>query len=214
LPSPGLLSITMQGIALNLILIVMILGAGGCADKLIDVDATSARQHDEFVSAAYDHFKDGLILTDINEGLDLLWRASFRNGRVYKENLALILPEGVLITPNNANTRNRARLSTYQKIIDGEKLFVIYQGRRYEVLAIIHTHPDGLPIPAPRFDFQYAFLGIHNFVISRNHIYDAFKDKKGNEIFRRIGDRTSTDMILAVLRNDAITSRWQTHYSY
>jgi hypothetical protein len=186
-----------------------------CADKLVDIDAAdTTKTEEQFLSSSYNHFKDGLVVNDIDEGVDLLWRASFRNGRVYKENLGLLIHQGLLIAPNEMNTRNRARLSIYRKTIEDGKLFVLYKEQQHQVFAILHTHPEGPPVPSPRHDFQYASMGIHNFVISRNHIYDAFKDKKGNEVFRRIGDRSSTDMILAVIKNELIDSEWKTHYSY
>jgi hypothetical protein len=184
-----------------------------CADHVYE-NSHTAKAKDDFVSATYNHFEGGLIVSDIDEGIDLLWRASFKNGRPYKENLGFLIPEGLLITPNASNSPNNARLSVYRKVIEDEKLWVNYNGHFYQVLAILHTHPHpaDLQTPSPRHDFQYGFMGIHNFIISRNHIYDAYKDKKGNEVFRTIGNRHAGSIILAIAKNENIATR-QTYYS-
>jgi hypothetical protein len=200
--------------ALKFVLFMTSISMTNCAEKLVNADADITKKKEQFLSSYYNHFKDGLIVKDIAEGVELLWRASFKNGYVYKENLGLLLHEGLLIAPNELNTRNRTRLSIYNKSIKDGKLFVLYNGHQHQVLAILHTHPEGTPIPSPRHDFQYAYIGIHNFVISQGDIYDAFKDKKGNEVFRRIGDRSATEMILAVINNEPIDSEWQTHHLY
>jgi hypothetical protein len=189
---------------LKFALCIISLSMTNCAEKLFTIDAGITKKEAQFLSGAYNHFKEGLIVHDIDEGVDLLWRASFKNGTVYKENLGFLIHEGLLIAPNEMNTRSTSRLGIYNQIIEDGKLFVLYKGHQYQVLAILHTHPGGNAIPSPRYDFQYSYLGIHNFVISQNHIYDAFKDKRGNEVFRSIGDRTSTQMILTVLRKGRI----------
>lgn len=88
-------------------------------------------------------------------------------------------------------------LSALQLSIDGRKLYVKFEGNFVEVLGIIHTHPDihCLPQPSPRNDYQYAFLGIHNYVMDHHNLFDGFKDTKGNEVFTRLGPRTAYHMI-------------------
>jgi hypothetical protein len=194
------------------IVAVLIALFAGCSERLLDVDTEKAQQKHKlhFVSARYNHFADGLIIPDINEGADLLWRASFKNGIVYKENLAFLIAEGLLITPNESYSSASANLSVYATIIENGKLMVLYKQRAYAVLGIVHTHPGyGPPKPTPRYDFQFGYMGVHNFIISRNDIYDAIKDKAGKEMFRRIGARGESHMILAAVRNEPIKSKWQ-----
>ena len=125
-----------------------------------------------------------------------MWRASFRYGKPYKENMGFILPHGILVAPNKNNTSTSAVLAVYPKWVEDGKLLLLYKENIYQVLAIVHTHPhSSMPEPAPLYDFQYCFMGIHNFVISHHHIFDAWKDKNGNEMFRIIGKRTEYERI-------------------
>jgi hypothetical protein len=181
-----------------------------CADHLYE-NGHTAKAKDDFVSATYNHFEGGLIVTDIDEGIDLLWRASFKNGWPYKENLGFLIPEGLLIAPNVANSPTHAKLSVYSAILEHGKLMLNYNGRYYQVLAILHTHPSGISTPTPRKDFQFGFMGIHNFIISRHRIYDAFKNKKGREVFKCIGNRDSGKMILEITQKEVLASGKTSH---
>jgi hypothetical protein len=169
--------------------------------------ATGNRQR-FFPSEAYNHFEGGKLFTDVQEGLDVMWKASFRYGKPYKENLGFILPHGILVAPNKDNTRSTAAISVYPKWVEYGKLLLLYNGNIYEVLAIVHTHPQPvLQEPTPLYDFQYCFMGIHNFVISRQHIFDAWKDKDGNETFRILGKRTEYERIVGAMRNEIVRGR-------
>jgi hypothetical protein len=56
-----------------------------------------------------------------------------------------------------------------------------------EVLAFVHTHPNSVAVnePTSKKDYQFAYLGIHNYIISHHYFYDAFYDTYGNEVFDR-----------------------------
>jgi len=155
---------------------------------------TQKREHrDRFVSASFNHFEDGILFTDIELGLTILWQASFKNGATYKENLGFFVTGGLLILPNKLNTYKSARLNALPNRIEDNKLYVLFDGNYLQIRAIIHTHPDNYSLhePAPRYDYQYGYLGIHNYVIDHVYLLDAYKDEKGNEIFQRLGRRNA-----------------------
>ena len=143
------------------------------------------------VSESFKHFEGGTLFSDVELGLDILWKTSIRKNGPYKENLAFFVEEGLLIVPNKHNTYETAVLGALPLEVIEDELFVVYRERKLKVLGIIHTHPYGSPEPAPRRDFQYSYLGIHNFVMSRFDLYDGYKTKTGREISYRLGSRTS-----------------------
>lgn len=162
-----------------------------------EVQLSSHLRQNEFLSLSYNHFKDGVLFTDIQTGLEVLWSASFNDGQVYKENLGVFIPAGLLIFPNTGNTPRSSKLSALPQVIRDKKLFVLFNGEFHEVLAIIHSHPDlnSLPMPSPQRDYQFCYLGIHNYVMDFNNLFDAFKNDRGEEIFVRLGTRTAYTMI-------------------
>lgn len=144
---------------------------------------------DKFPSLTYNHFKEGVLFSNVEFGLGLLWAASFKNGRPYKENLGYFVPGGLLILPNKDNTVKSSRLTTLPSQIKDNKLVVLFEGNYLPVLGIIHTHPDlyCLRMPAPKNDFQFGYLGIHNYILGYLDLFDAYKDSMGNEIFTVLG---------------------------
>jgi len=131
------------------------------------------------------------MFADIETGLDVLWRASFKKNNAFKENLAYFVRGGLLILPNHQNTCCSARLSALQVTVCDNELFVRFKDEWLEVFAIIHTHPERytLPMPSPGKDYQFCYTGIHNYVMDRWNLYDAYKDSNGNECYRRLGSR-------------------------
>jgi hypothetical protein len=139
-----------------------------------------------------DDVEYGLNTPDVEYGLNVLWNRSFRNGQVYKENLGFFTPDGLLIAPNMMNTTHSSSygFNYFEKEIKDKKLFVKWGNQKLQVLGIIHTHPNRSSIqkPTPRNDFQYGFMGIHNYVMSTYYIYDAFI-KNGREYDPILGRR-------------------------
>jgi len=164
--------------------------------KTISVPVVGTLNERTFLSEYYNHFEGGVLFTDVEFGLSVLWNASFKNGRVYKENLGYIVPAGLLILPNADNTRRSSRLDA-TLYTDERKLYTKCLGFTMQVLAIVHTHPDktGLSEPAPENDYQYAFIGLHNYVISTYDLYDAFYNSRGEEKFVRLGPNKSFSKI-------------------
>jgi len=153
--------------------------------------------HDRFVSAEFFSFEEGVLFSDIEAGLSILWEASFRNGEGYKENLGFFISGGLLILPNTDNTYKSARLNALPNLVKDNKLFVKYKGSFIEVLGIIHTHPDihSLRMPSPRNDYQFCYLGIHSYVMSHFDLFDAYIDAFGGETYKRLGPRDSFGLI-------------------
>ena len=147
------------------------------------------------VSALYNNFEGGVLFYDIHEGLDILWQAGLKKNRPFKEHLAFAVWEGVLICPNAGNTLQSASLASLPLKIEGNKLFVLFEGKYREVLGIIHTHVTGSPTPSPRTDFQFGYLGIHNYVMSYLDLYDAYRDTRGREVTKRLGPRWAYDKL-------------------
>jgi hypothetical protein len=157
----------------------------------MEVQSPRFSSQKESISFAYDHFKDGVLFADVEYGLEVLWHASFVGRSVYKENLGVFVPEGLLILPNTGNTPWSSKLSALPNVIRNNRLYIIYNGNHHEVLGIIHSHPDinSLPMPTPRNDYQYCYLGIHNYVMDYANLFDAYKDVRGDEAFVRLGNR-------------------------
>jgi hypothetical protein len=178
---------------MSFLLVLMLFADSACMQRHLatSISEERNRHRDEFPSAAYNHFEGGVLFSDVAFGLNVLWKASFKNGCAYKENLAFFVPGGLLISPNKENTLNSAKLSALSKQVIEKKLFVLYDTILLEVLAIIHTHPDpySKPIPAPRNDYQYCYLGIHNYIMDHHNLFDAYKDAKGRETYKRLGSR-------------------------
>jgi hypothetical protein len=151
------------------------------------------------ISTTYQHFEGGVLFPNVDMGLEILWKASFNNKKPYKENLALFVEGGLLILPNKNNTLNSASFAGFRFIVQENKLFVEHRDELLEVFGIIHTHIDPycLPTPAPKNDYQFGYLGIHNYVMSVRDLYDAFKDAAGNEDYERLGARDSYTRIEA-----------------
>jgi hypothetical protein len=150
-----------------------------------------------FISGFYNHFEGGVLFTDVAFGLDVLWEASFQNGKAYKENLGFFVPGGLVISPNKNNSLDRARMNAfYLKVVDG-KLYITVEDQELQVLGIIHTHPNAqsLRMPTPRSDFQYAFMGIHNYVMGHRDLFDAYKIANGAECYKRLGPRLAYDKL-------------------
>src|SRR5215213_3180057 len=95
-----------------------------------------------FVSATYNHFEGGVLFKDVAVGVDVLWQASFRNGHTYKENVGFFVPEGLVIAPNKENKFDEGKLTAFPLQIINGSLFIRVGDRPFQVLAIIHTHPD------------------------------------------------------------------------
>ncbi|HTF19175.1 MAG TPA: hypothetical protein VK658_13930 [Chryseolinea sp.] len=171
--------------------IVIFMSLIGCSPG--ELTTRSVAERKQFVSEEYNHFEGGVFFSDVAAGLDVLWSASFRYGHTFKENAGFFVPEGLVILPNKNNTFDRASLSAFGlKLIDG-KLFITVHDQNFQVLAIIHTHPDAFsqPMPAPRNDYQFGYLGIHNYVMSRYDLFDAYTDPRGGEFYDRLGGRTA-----------------------
>ena len=172
----------------------------------------SANEKNEFISNVYNHFEGGILFRDVEKGLDILWSASFKGKRVYKENAAFFVPDGLLILPNKENTTRSASLSALPVQIREGKLFVLFEGILMPVLGIVHTHIDGLPEPTPRNDYQYGYTGIHNYIMSYVDLFDAFKNSQGNEVYSRMGSRSSVakivnDLGLGLPSEDALVAK-------
>lgn len=173
----------------------------GISILLIEMTACSYKSLEHFnkpaekksVSEYYHHFENGLIFSDIESGLNVLWEASFKNGKLYKENIGFFVPQGLLILPNKDNTANSSRFSSLYVFTRHKKLWVEHQGSYIEVLGIVHTHPNdwGMNIPTSRSDYQFGYLGIHNYILTHNDLIDAYLDSKGDETYDRLGKRDS-----------------------
>lgn len=187
--------------------LMMVHALSGCSQKVQKAHPAKAIRS---LSTTYNHFDGGVLFADVVEGLDVLWEASFKNGHdLYKENVAFFVPGGLLILPNAENTRRTARLSALQHYVDDGKLFVRFGGHSLEVLGIIHTHPDvfSLHEPAPRNDYSYCYLGIHNYVMDHLYLMDAYKDRFGRETFAILGQRKIyTRMPFAIVQNETSIS--------
>lgn len=162
--------------------------------------------HKEYHSSDFENFANGVLFNDIEFGLNVLWSASFINGRVYKENLGFIVPNGLLIIPNKYNTQYSSKMNSLPLIIQEGKLLVEFQYTFVEVLGIIHTHPNewGVQSPTPTSDYQYSYLGIHNYILSERYLFDAYKDNKGRETFDQIDAMSASTKILATLGNSNV----------
>lgn len=139
-----------------------------CSKK--DFISSDTSHEERFPSASFNHFEGGVLFTDVELGLEVLWQASFKDGNAYKENLGFFVHGGLLILPNKYNTCGTARLSALPTKTDGGKLYVRFAGNDIKVFGMIHTHPDvhTRREPTPRNDYQYCYLGIHNYVMDRS----------------------------------------------
>lgn len=175
---------------------VLLVTITACSNNTIKQNADS-RQKEIFLSEQYEHFNNGVLFPDVEMGLNVLWEASFMAGRAYKENLGFFVPGGLLILPNKDNTIHSSRLSALPVFSRDGKLFVEHQGFHLEVYGIIHTHPDewGISGPTPTSDFQFSYLGIHNYILCHYDLLDAYRDVKGNETYVRLGARNAYSKI-------------------
>jgi hypothetical protein len=173
-------------------LFLMVLSLSCCSKEFADV-RKPAKEGVQSVSEAYNHFAGGILFPDVEEGLAILWAASFNKKRIYKENLGMFIKGGLLIMPNDRNTPTSAVINVLPTIISDSKLFVLYNGKYWQVLGIVHTHPNTSRIrePTPGHDYQYCFLGIHNYVLGYQDLLDALKTPDGQEHFTRLGPRTA-----------------------
>ena len=151
----------------------------------------------QFTSARFNHFEGGVLFTDVQAGLEILWKASFKGKNVYRENLAFFVNGGLIIAPNKDNTCESAVMGALQTKVENGKLYVNFWGKFHEVLGMIHTHPYyySLPEPSPRNDYQYCYLGIHNYIMDHHNLFDAYKDPKGYEVYKRLGRRNAYDKL-------------------
>jgi hypothetical protein len=148
-------------------------------------------QRDDFLSLWYNHFEGGVFFSNVEFGLNVLWKASFKKNNAYKENLGFFVPGGFLILPNVENTYNRAKLSALPIQLKDGYPFVLYRSTLLKVLGIIHTHPViySEPRPAPINDYQFCYLGIRNYIMGHNNLFEAYKDARGRECYKRLGTR-------------------------
>jgi hypothetical protein len=170
---------------------LMLMLALSCSRRDVP-QANSADERKRFVSLEYNHFEEGALFSDVHAGLTILWEASFRNGNnAFKENLAFFLDDGLLILPNNRNTLTSASLTTLRNYVENGKMYVVFKDVPKEVLGIIHTHPDvySLHMPSPKNDYQFCYMGIHNYIMDNLFLFDAYKDTRGNEVFDILGSR-------------------------
>ena len=169
---------------------MMIVCNVGCTEKhWIRLSGDGRASPEVSISDQYNKFEGGILFQNVHQGLDILWEASFNRSTPFKEHLALFIKDGVLICPNNSNTLRSASLSSLPGKVEENKFLVLFKGEYREVLGIIHTHIAGVSTPTPRNDFQFAYLGIHNYVMSYHDLYDAYKDARGREITKRLGRR-------------------------
>ena len=180
---------------LAIILLPIVASLVSCSEKELARKPIGLPQG--FISGFYNHFEGGVLFTDVSFGLDVLWEASFQNGQAYKENLGFFVPGGLVISPNKDNSFDRARMNAFYLKVAGSKLFINVDGRELQVLGIIHTHPDAqsLRMPTPRNDYQYAFMGIHNYVMGHRDLFDAYKTANGAECYKRLGPRSAYDKL-------------------
>jgi hypothetical protein len=174
----------------SVVLMTLLIICTSCSIKILK----PGEKHNA-VSESFGHFEGGVLFTDVVSGLDIMWDASVQQNGPYKENLAYIVAEGLLVAPNTANTTNTSLINALPLCTINNELFVFHNGRNLKVLAIIHTHPAGIPEHTPRSDFQYCYLGIHNFVMSRFDLYEGYKTQNGNEISVRVGQRRSYEKL-------------------
>ena len=115
-------------------------------------------QNRSFVSQDYNHFENGTMFNNVEHGLNTLWNASFRDGRVYKENMGYFTPDGLLILPNKENTTNSSRHILETKSKDGNQ-YVLWSGNYIQILGVIHTHPNinGKQDHTPGSDFPWVY---------------------------------------------------------
>ncbi|MCU0344272.1 MAG: hypothetical protein MUF28_10710 [Ignavibacterium sp.] len=175
---------------------MILVHAIGCSEKSTS-GLVKTSTDNEFLSEQYNHFEGGILYTDIELGLDLLWNASFKNGRLYKENIGFFIDGGLLILPNRNNTRTSSSYSSVYCFTKDNKLFVEFNGNYVQVLGIIHTHPDewGIQTPTNKHDYQFSYLGIHNYIISKYDLFDAYKAANGMELYDRLGTRKNYSAI-------------------
>jgi len=181
----------------------VLLTFAACSERGLRHAITPVTPGDRFLSATYNHFEGGVLFHDLEYGLNVLWESSFKQGRVYKENAGFFVSQGLVILPNKENTSQSARLSGLPVQIIDNKLYIQFEGNLLEVLGIIHTHIEGMPEPSPRVDYQYGYMGIHNYVMGYIDIFDAYKDAQGYEVSSRLGPRKAYETIPSHVRNSA-----------
>jgi len=179
----------------NFLFLLLLFSDMACMQKYLAGpfrDEARIRHGDEFLSLSYNHFEGGIFFSNVEFGLNVLWKASFKKNNAYKENLGFFVPGGLLILPNMENTYNRAKLSALPMQLKDGYPFVWYKNTFLKVLGIIHTHPDinSEARPAPINDYQYCYLGIHNYIMDHNNLFDAYKDLRGRECYKRLGARS------------------------
>src|SRR5687767_11204204 len=98
----------------NFLLLLFLFSDMACTQKYLAIPfraEAKIKHEDEFLSLSYNHFEGGVFFSDVEFGLNVLWKASFKKNNAYKENLGFFVPGGLLILPNMENTYNRAKLS-------------------------------------------------------------------------------------------------------
>ena len=190
--------------------VVVVFTFSSCSVERIQ---STAKPRTPFVSADYNHFQGGVLFPDLDEGLDVLWRAGFHGHRPVKENVGFFTDGGLLILPNEHNTISTGRLSALPIKIYNSTLYVLHKEQLLEVLGIIHTHidPYAANTPSTRNDYQFGYLGIHNYVISYHEIFDAYKDESGEETYKSIGSRSDYTIIKARLLRENTPALAQVH---
>jgi|GEM_PF-4817881 len=132
-------------------------------------------------------FRGGVLyeIGDICRGLKDLWKASvYENGGLQRENLALFTSQGLLVLPNEGNDRYGVlgSLRFLGNIISKDHTKVTFAGEEFEILGMIHTHPDlfstseHAPYDQKQFEWKWTTGEIGNYVIATNGIYQAQPD--------------------------------------
>jgi hypothetical protein len=197
----------------NFLLVLLLFSDLACTNKYLAIPIRAdeiVKHHDEFLSLSYNHFEGGVFFSNVELGLNVLWKASFKKNNAYKENIGFFIPGGFLILPNMENTYNRGTLSALPTQVKDGNLFVWYKSTFLKVLGIIHTHPDiySVPMPSPKNDYQYCYLGIHNYIMDHKNLFDAYKDSRGIECYKRLGTRSDYYRIPFVYPDGVLARRY------
>ena len=193
----------------NFLFVLLLFSDLACTQKYLAISLRAEeriKHSDEFLSLSYNHFEGGVFFSDVEFGLNVLWKASFKKNNAYKENVGLFVPGGFLILPNMENSDNSGNLSALPMQLKEGNPFVWYKNTLLKVLGIIHTHPGvyGGRRPTPKNDFQLCYLGMHNYVMDHNNLFDAYKDSRGRECYKKFSSPKR------LLQNSICTSRYDT----
>ena len=168
-----------------------------CSKKDFQSSEGNRQHRDRFPSASFNHFENGVLFTDIDSALEILWKASFKENNAYKENLGFFVNGGLLILPNKNNTYKSAKLGALQTRIDSGKFYVKFAGTLSRSSASFT--PIQMFIVAPsqpqKMTINTATSGIHNYVMDHLNLFDAYKNTWGHEVYKRLGPRNAYNKI-------------------